>query len=259
MAIILQGRTDQPSIIYAQYAANAAVTATDSAAGLYPSDILIATEDTIWAPANQTGSKEVVIDHGAAIAFSAMALLGRNMAGVNLEVRASSDNFATDDVLVMPSSAIQAPVNAAWFKFDGSFSKRYIKLIFSGFSNVFSLAHVVAAYMTYYPYFESDPDPENSKPIGNHQVGAAGLYVGSNQIRTMRELTLDWGNVTDYEFASIQAWKAACIDAINPFFMIPDSAQSDCYFGWVEDPSFSAPLVNGLRRIKSIKMTTRGV
>jgi hypothetical protein len=221
-------------------------------------DILIATEDTYYGP-EATTSFNAIIDLGTAQAHDMVAILGANLNGVNLEVRASTDNFAASDVSISTGSALTSDVNAAYRQFTTG-TYRYWKFLFSGHPSNLRIAHICLMTAQVIPYFETDPDIRNFKPTAKQLISQAGIYIGANQQKSMREMSLDWGEVTASELATVQAFAEACIKTVNPFFFVPDIAETDCFFGWIPDGGqFTSPETPGVYEIGSLTFETRAV
>lgn len=248
----------QPTIIFCDYLESATVTATSTLDGTTATDVLIATEDTYHQPTG-TGNYSIVIDAAESITADVVAFLGANLSGTSVEIRGSTDNFAASDVQVKASTALTANVNSAYLAFTEA-SYRYWKFNVSGHGSNIRLAHICLDSAVDYPYFEVDPDINNLKPEGRQLVSQSGVYVGSNQTKAMREITLNWGEVTESEKNILAAWADACIKEMHAFFLIPDQDETDILFGWLEDGGkFSSPLENGVYKIAENTMTTRAV
>ncbi len=249
----------QPAVLYTEYAGAVSVTATDSLADSDPEDVLLATEDTWWAPANQSGSKSLIFDFGAGYYYNAIALLGRDLDGVTVEIRGSTDNFSASDFQIKAPTALSAPVNAGWLIAPGS-TVRYHKVIFSGFSSDFRVAHVCLDQIRPLPYLSEDFDPDGFDAAGEQLVSSSGVYVGSTLQRTMRELPLDLGQVTDSEYAIIAHWAENRLRRLLPYFFLPEQWTYDtAYFGWNKDGRFSAPLKDGVRTVAPMTFVTRAL
>ena len=245
----------QPTILFCDYATSASVTASSTLSGTDAEDILISTEDTSHSPSS-TSSYNIVIDAGSAITADAVAFLGALLDGVTVEIRGSTDNFAASDVQVLAGAPLVGNINAAWTTFDSA-SFRYWKFNVSGHASTIRIAHICLDVAVSFPYFEKDPDIVNVKPEAKQLVSQGGVYVGTNQTKSMRELKMDWGGVTEADLAVIQTWSVRSIETVRSFFLVPDQAETDVFFGWLEAGEFSAPLENGLHQVKANTMTTR--
>jgi len=246
----------QPTLIFCEYDNTAAVTATSTLTGTDAADILISTEDTYHSPTS-TASYSIVLDGGVSITADIVAFLGANLDGVTVEVRGSTDNFVASDVQVLAGTALTANINSAYLAFTSA-SYRYFKFNISGHASNIRVAHICLDVAVDYPYFEKDPDIQNVTPEAKQLISQAGIYVGTNQTKSMRELKLDWGQVTAADLAIIQAWATHSIETVTSFFLIPDQAETDIFFGWLDGGGkFSAPLENGVYRVASNTMTTR--
>ncbi|GEM_PF-5019137 len=250
---------NQPAVLYTSYPPTAAVTATDSYAGADPADVLFATEDTFWRPANQTGDKTLTVDFGADRTVDRLGIVGENLDGCLVDVRVSSDNFIASNVLLADGVTLAAAVNAATVPFVSS-TYRYARLVFKAgyYPSNLRLAWLCWDRQRVLPYLEEDFDPDNLDATGEHLVSRQGLYLGSEQERTMRRCSLNLGQVTDFEYAIIKEWAAACIGTLQPFLFVPDIDEAAALFAWPADNRFSAPRVNGLRRVAPMMIVTRG-
>jgi hypothetical protein len=248
----------QPTLLFCDYSTTATVSATSTLDGTSAADILISTEDTYHQPTG-TGSYSLVIDAGSSMTADVVAFLGANLNGTTIEVRGSTDNFVGSDVQVKAGTALTANVNAAYLAFTEA-SYQYWKFNVSGHASNTRIAHICLDVAVDYPYFETDPDILNVSPEAKQLISQSGVYVGVNQTKAMRDLTLDWGEVTATELATISAWSARSIETVASFFLIPDQAETDIFFGWLPDGgNFSAPLENGVYTVASNTMRTRAV
>lgn len=248
----------QPSLLFCSYSSSAVVTSTSTLDGTDPQDIVISTEDTYHQPTG-TGNYSIVIDCAEDVTADAVAFLGANLSGASVEVRGSTDNFSASDVQVKASTALTTNVNAAYLSFT-EVTYRYYKFNVTGHASNIRLAHICLDSAVDYPYFEEDPDISNVKPEGRSLVSQSGVYVGSNQTKAMREVNLNWGEVTASELTVLQTWSTNCIETMRSFFLIPDQDETDVLFGWLEDGGkFSAPLENGVYKVAANTMTTRAV
>jgi hypothetical protein len=246
----------QPTIIFCDYGTTASVTATSTLTGTSAADVLISTEDTYHQPTS-TSSYSIVIDAGVALTSDVVAFLGANLVGVTIEVRGSTDNFVSSDVQVKAGTLLTANVNAAYLAYTAA-SYRYWKFNISGHASNTRIAHICLDTAVDFPYFETDPDILNVTPSAKQLISASGIYVGTNQTKAMRELNLDWGEVTASELAVLEVWAEHSIETVTSFFLIPDQALTDIFFGWLPNGGqFSAPLEDGVYKVAPNKMTTR--
>lgn len=247
----------KPTLLYCEYGNTATATASLTGNG-NDSDILIATEDTYYAP-QATTSFNIVIDMGSAVVVDSVAILGANLDGASVEVRGSTDNFSASDVSVSASATIDAPVNAAWRSFT-EVTYRYYKILFSGHPSNARVAHICLSSAGVFPYFETDPDIRNFKPTAKQLISQAGVYIGANQKKSMREMALDFGEVTPSELTVVQTFAEACVKTVNPFFLVPDVAETDCFFGWIPDGGqFKSPYTPGVYSIDPFTFETRAI
>lgn len=248
---------NQPAFLYPD-ATPQTVTATDTATGADPLNIIGAMEGPYWQPLNNTGSKELVLKFSAALAVDFVAILGRGLDGATVEVRGSTDDFATVDVQLSAGAALSAALNAAWRSVTGG-TYSEIKLVFSSFSTTMKINHVAVGAVKLLPYFKQGHDAANSKPDGEHKVSTSGTYNGAVQQSAMAEYSLAFNNATAAKLAAFLSWKAACVDNIAAFFLVPDTDAAACCFCWQDKPGFSAPELPGvgLFKVATIKVLTR--
>jgi hypothetical protein len=249
----------KPAFLYCDYADAATVTATDSLAGTSPTNVLYATEDTVWSPANATGVKNIVIDLSAASSANSSTFLGVNLNGLSVQVFASSDNFAADSDTLSGVVVLSAQGNVAFLPHTATV-KRYIKYSISNPTTALQIAHICPDTLVEQPWLDKDPIAEDLSPTFNNLVSSGGLFLGNNQVNTMRAIEIDFGEVTDSEYTSqIEPWVDACIKVASPFYFLPDSTNTvEIYFCWLEDnEGFRAPLVNGNRTVSAVAAKTR--
>jgi hypothetical protein len=248
---------NKPLLIYASYLPTASVTATDSAAGYDPNDILQAEEDNVWRPANASGPKVLTFDLGNPQAMGCLALVGENLNGVTLEIRASADNFVTSDIQICAATTINDFI-ATWRSW-GNITYRWWRLVFTGMSPSFALAHAAFCHFDLLPWFADGMSIDAYQTTGTQLVSPDGRFLGSNRQRTMRLIDLIWGKVTDAHFLLFQPWGEYCIHGLSAFFLVPDSSQGACYFSWINDPKmiFKAPRTNGSLTMPIITITSR--
>lgn len=247
---------NQPLLIYSDYLPAATVTATDTKAGLDPLDVLQAEEDNVWQPANTSGAKSLTIDLGSAQDVGCVGIVGEYLLGVQIAVAASSDNFAASNV-AMGTITPMGSYTTAWLGW-GDVSYRYWRLTFTGVGPSFAVAHVALCRMQLYPWFADGADLRAYKSEGSILTAPDGRFLGSNRLRTMREVPLDWGQVTDTEFVWFERWADASIKPMRPFFLVPDTDQEECWFGWLDPRTkFSAPMKHGLRDVGKMTFLAR--
>ena len=249
---------NKPTFIYPVHLPAATVTATDTATGYDPANVLEGCEDTAWKPANTTGSKSLIIDLGASMAIGQIAVLGRYLNGVTLEVRGSTDNFVSSDIAISAATVIASKiVNTTWRSFTGG-NYRQIKLIFSGLSADFAVQYVACCRAVSLPFLEDGHDPDVYQPTGSQLIGATGTYLGATQQYTLATLSLDFGQITSAQYLPFQLWADACIMIMLPFFYVPDIDQPECFFGWADAKyKFSAPYRSGARKLAPIPFNWR--
>jgi hypothetical protein len=247
----------QPTITYCNYSTTATATASLTGNG-NGSDVLIETEDTYYAPLATT-SFNIVIDLGATLSFDTLTILGNALNGTTLEVRGSTDNFVASDVSIDTATALVGNANTAWVDLTLS-SYRYVKFLFSGHASTLRISNICLVERLLLPYFETDPDIDNVTPTGVQLISQAGTYNGSNQQKAMRDMSLNWGEVTASELVNIKLFADNCITVIKPFYFIPDVAETDAFFGWIPGGgSFQSPQTPGVYTINPIQFETRAV
>lgn len=248
----------RPSFIYSIAPTTATATASDTFAGYDAQNVIEATEDTGWKPADTTGDKTLVLDLVLELPIGAVAVLGQYINGVTMEVRGSTDNFVSSDVqLSAPAVISTSAFNTAYRRFTED-SYRYIKLILSGFGASTEIMHVSCCRTVDLPWLEDGHDSESYQATGTHLVGVAGMYLGASQQSAMRTLNLDFGQIPSSQFPAFQLWAEACVRTMKPFFYVPRVDQPECYFGWVDAKyKFAAPSRLGLHKLAGIPFTSR--
>lgn len=250
-----------PGFIYPStpYLSSATVTCTDSYAGTDPAWILEGTEDAYHRPADTTGPKTYDIDLAEARVVDCLGLCGQGLDGVVITLRGSTDDFVASDDLLLNAVNLSAPVNAAWQSFTPG-SYRYFKLIVDSFGSYYRLAWAALGDMLPIPYFERDPKPKNISDTGGKALTSpAGLYLGTTQLRAMREMEIRFGQVDALDLVSIEAWAKRCIRTRNPFFLVPDRDQPEVFFGWTDSDFDPEEEAAGLYQLAAMKMTTRAL
>lgn len=246
----------QPAFLYCTYGITADVTATSTLSGTLPADILIPTEDTFHSPSS-TSAYSIVIDAGVEITADYIAILGDVLDGVTVEIRGSTDNFSGSDDQVSAGAALSSDLNAAWRTF-GSSSYRYWKLNVSGHSTAIKISHACLDELVVLPYFATDWDEESLLIESSNLVSSSGIFIGVNQQNAMQEMALDIGEITAAELVDVKLWRAACIKESNPFFFVPDTSdETKIFYGWLDEPSFSAPFDGALYAVASMAFITR--
>lgn len=248
----------KPALLYTNYLPTATVTATDSYAGTDPVNVLGSTEDVFWRPANTTAAKTLTFDFDEVRNVNAVAFVGEELDGVTVTVEGSADGTFTDAVTLVNAEVLSSPVNVAWEPITQTIY-RHVRCTFSTFGNRMRISHIIFAFYSPAPYFEDDWDPQNITDTGEVQMSAGGLYLGAFQLRTMRSLTMRWGQVWSVEYAVLNDWVNNCIRRFAPFVLVPDTDEDEAYFGWVDNPRFSSPYNpnGGYREVDRLTMMTR--
>jgi len=246
---------DKPLLLYQNYLSSAAASATDSYSGSAADNVFQATEDTYWRPADTTGTKNLDLDLAQTLAVTAIGLVGEGLDGVVCSVYGDDENTFTAAELLADAVNLSGPVNCAWLIPDSS-TYRYYRFSFSSFGSAFRVAWVCLCAPYALPFFTEDPDVDNLDVDGSPLISPQGLYLGGNQQKSLGKLSLDFGNVTSDEYPAIEDFRRECLLEINPFILVPDQDDDDCYFGW-SDGRFSAPYRQGMRAVSPITMTTR--
>lgn len=249
----------QPKFLFPNtpYLPTATAAATDAYAGTAAANVLTATEDAYWRPANVTGSKTLTIDLGEPRNVNALGLAGEAMDGATIEVRASTDNFVASDEQIQAPAILTATVNAGWSDLGDGTTYRYWRLIVSTFGSAFRLSWVCLCSSALLPYFEEDWDAESLDVTAEDLVSAEGLYLGTNQSATLRALRLGFGAVTEGEWTVLRSWAGQCLRQRRPFIVVPDSSADEAFFGTVREKKFSAPLTSGMVKPSDLTFQTR--
>lgn len=380
----------KPAFTFCDFAGAASVTATDTLSGTDPNNVLLATEDTVWSPADAVGIKEITLDLINPTPFNSTSFLGDNLDGVKVLTSTSTDNFVTDqdlslnnDIIVNGDFAtgdftgwtvtetnqitITADVTGATFtaagadvegtisqqnvvtgetfllrytivsidanlavlslvpgdtgtprlttgtftefltpdqagtefsllvaKFGGDpiagaavkitdiqlfeFSElstennaaiishvttaadRYVRYTIGNPSTSLQIAHICPDTLVEQPFLENDWGSEGVAPTFNNLISTGGLFLGNNQVRTMRDISIEFGELTDTEYNNtVKPWVDSRIKVAKPFFFIPDVDNLDeVYFVWLEDNvGFTAPLRQGIRTVAPVAAKTR--
>jgi len=248
----------KPAFIYANYLPTAAVTATDTATGFDPADVLEPVEDTGWKPTDVSEPKSLTIDLGVSVPWGCLAILGEYLNGVTLQVLASTDDFVGSSVEVSAAAVINTGTFVSTWRSFTERNERYCRLIFSDMGASFEIHHVAICRYDQLPYLNDGHDPSVIQATGTHMISQAGYYLGSNHQRTMKPLSLDFGQTTAAQFVKLQRWADVCVNKMQPFFYVPDTGLPECWFGWLDEKyKFAAPSKEGARRIAPIPFTTR--
>lgn len=248
----------QPAFLYATYPAAATVADSPDSASYDPNVVLQADESQGWKPASISGSHSLIVNYGAPTTIEAIAIVGKSLAGVTLEIRGSTDNFAASNVQIMAASALSGSV-AAWKSFAQA-SYQYVKFIFSGHSSAFMVKHLAAGALSLLPFLNDGVSLEPLQADGEHLISHAGLFLGSTTSKVMRPYSLSFGQVSPTEEATFRAWANACIATARGFFFIPDSGEDTVHFGWVsKDFNYSPPMENSLYDMPAIPFQARAV
>jgi len=249
---------NKPTFIYPTHLTTATATALTTATGYAAANVLEGVEDTAWKPLNTTGAKSLVIHLGGLLLIGQVAVLGQYLNGVTLELRGSTDNFATSDVqLSAPATISSLAFITTWRSFTENLYTD-IKLIFTGFAASFQVEHVAPCCAVPLPFLADGHDPDAFTPTGSHLIGTAGTYLGATQQCTMRTINIDFGQITAAQYPPFQLWAEYCIATMRPFFYVPDISQPECYFGWIDAKyKFSAPQTTGRRKIAAIPFNSR--
>lgn len=245
---------DQPLLIYGDYAKDAIVTLANAAANQIGADVLQANEDTYVSPADTTLT--ITIDLLSPVSCGCIALAGENLNGILLELRGSTDNFSSSNVAVSASSALSGNISA-WRPFTPA-SYRYWRLVITGATTATRIYHVALSPAYLLPFFEDGADLDSFSSTTTQIVSPQGHLLGIQTNKTERKIPLNWGQVDDGEYLPFWAWAMSCVFRPQPFFLVPNSAQSLCIFGYTEaNYKFSAPMKNGMRDIATIPFTSR--
>jgi hypothetical protein len=248
----------QPTILYPErpYLATATAAATDAYSGAPAYNALSAREDTYWRPANTSGAKTLFIDLGEIRDLNALGLVGEGLDGVTMTLTTSLDNVSWSTKL--NAATLHGPVNAAWASWTAAYA-RYVSLTFSSFGSNFRVAWACLANYADFPYLESDFDPHNVDDAGASSVSPGGLFLGTIQLKSMREFSLRFGQITPAEMIVVSAFVDQCVKTARPFLFVPDTAAQTCFFCFQNKPKFSAPYRLGAYDLEPITVLTRAV
>lgn len=196
----------------------------------------------------------VTLDFGYDITPDSLALLADGVDIVGITLYASSDNFTTSVYAgsgVMINSALYVPVTVS-----GSY--RWWRVYVSGYGSQFVLKYLQLTNQAKLPYMADGADLDRFGSDGKQLVSGAGYYLGAVVASVMRSVDLNFGQVNSAELQLFRSWANVCVAAMQPFFFVPDTAESRAWFGWV-DPGydFSAPCSNGLYDVASIPFKGR--
>ncbi|OHD20433.1 MAG: hypothetical protein A2Y38_26360 [Spirochaetes bacterium GWB1_59_5] len=248
----------RPSFIYPTHLNIATAAATDTATGYAAANVLEGCEDTAWRPSDVTGAKSVIIALGGLLPIGQVAVLGQYLNGVSLEVRGSTDGFVASDVALSAAAVINSSAFVTGWRSFGEGSYSHIKLIFADMGASFEVQHIACCRAVTLPFLDDGYDPDVFQSEGTHLIGVAGTYLGATQQRSMRSLSLNFGQIPSALYPAFRLWAEYCVMTMRPFFYIPDTALPECYFGWVDAKyKFSAPFKNGLRKLAAIPFTSR--
>jgi hypothetical protein len=249
---------NRPTFIYPTHLTTATATATDAATGYAATNVLEGCEDTSWRPDNTSGAKSLTIALGGLLPIGQIAVLGNYLNGVTLEVRGSTDNFSSSNVQLSAGATISSSEFITTWRMFTENLYTHIKLTFTGFAASFEVQHVACCRAVPLPFLEDGHDPDTFQSEGTHLIGTAGTYLGATQQRTMRNLNLDFGQITSSQYAPFQFWAEYCVMTMRPFFYVPNIDAAECYFGWTDAKyKFSAPMKSGARKVAAIPFTGR--
>ena len=246
----------KPAFLYRTYLPTATALATDSHAGTSPGDVLGSTEDVFWRPLNTAGEKILTFNFDEALNINGVGIVGAGLDGVTITVEGSADAAFTTPIALATGINLDGAVNAAWTPWAGA-PYQHVRIKFTTFGDDFRVAHVIFPFYSDAPFLEEDWTPDRIDETGKVLESAGGLFLGANQIKTMRKLPLNFGDVDSVEFAILRDWAKNCIETLNPFVFVPDVDETQCFYGWLDKPSFSAPFVNGMYHIEALTMRTR--
>jgi hypothetical protein len=250
---------DNPAFLYRSYDSSMSIDASDTKPGFNANDVRWATEDTVWKGMNQAAGKFLTARHGGGVSCNSFALVGEGLAGVDIAIHASSDNFAASNVEIVSSYIIPATNKiCAWLAFDTQTYPDWRVTFNSAVSSDFCVSHMVFGTRYGLPYFEQF-DPDNTKPLGKIKKSPQGKILGSIYKGVQRSVELIFGSVVDAEYNVLLNWSRECFAKMKPFFFIPAVNKEVVLFAVSKDGSeFSAPLKsNGDRQMKKIVLEAR--
>jgi len=246
---------EQPAFLYATYGPSATVTASTTAAGYSAVDILQADENNGWKPAVTTAST-ITIDLGYSATTDYLALVGANIEGVSITLTGSANSDMSAGVTLIAETTI---TNAGefWLKYATS-TYRYLRLTVAGHSTAMQIKHVVCGLLSPLPFMEDGFCGNPIQAEGQHLISYAGLFLGSVTQRVIRPFNIPFGQVDAVEEIAFSNWKAACVETAQGFFFVPDTASSECYFGYVDKKwKYEPTMKMGMASIPKIPFTAR--
>lgn len=245
---------NQPLFIYGDYPDGTTVTLANAAANQVGADILEANEDTYISPAATTLT--VTIDLLSPVACGVLAIAGERLNGVTVDLRGSTDNFASSNVSLSAAAALVG-TTAAWRAYTPA-AYRYLRLIFTGATTATRIYHVAIGPVLLLPYMDDGADLDSFTATASDIISPQGHFLGTQQQKVERKFPLNWGQVDENEYLNFYAWAVACVYRRQPFFFVPDSAVTTCHFGYTDAGyKFSAPMKKGLRDMATIPFTSR--
>ena len=247
-----------PAILYRNTANyNMSVVASGTKTGLTSAAVLRATEDEYWLPDDINIDQTLTLDMGVAVSADGFALAGEKLNNVTIEVRGSTDNFSTSNVLISAASTGGSD-NALYRLFKSTQYFRYWKVIISGLTSTSKVYHVLPVNVGQLPYLQDDPDVDGFKINSEVLQAQNGAYLGSVITSRMRNIKLNWGVVTEQEYAIFSIFAEECLLNSHPVWFIPDVSEQKCIFGWFDSKSsFSAPYDKGMRKLQTLSFNAR--
>lgn len=141
---------------------------------------------------------------------------------------------------------------------DAAEYSRYITVRLSGMTNTDYINYVAVGIPADLPWLEDGHDADVYTVTAEDLESTTGRYLGSVVQKVQREITLDFGSVTDGEYAALKDWANRCVAHRQPFFYIPDRSEGLAYFARVNKKyKFSAPMKKGLRDMAKIPLIAR--
>lgn len=222
-----------PAFLYATYPKGT------NASGSYPldptdnpQDVLSADELNGFSFTIGPEQRRISLSFLAPYPLEYVAIAGRDLQGVVVEVRGSTDAFVSSNVRVSPPTALQGSI-AAWFSFPVT-SFKFLNFIFTNFASDFRVKHIACGLLQPLPFQADNFCPSPLQVNGSNLISYEGLFLGRATQSVMRPFNLDFGQVTSVEKACFDAVMAACHQTAQGLFYVPDISRSDVHFGAID-------------------------
>ena len=243
----------QPAFIYANYPPGTTASASSSAAGYAPENVLQAEEAEGWRPLSHVGTHVLTVSNSQAV--DVIAMQGKALDGISIKVEAASTPEGSRTELLATTVIDQ---NETVYLRIAQGSQAYLIYTFTNVSNVFTVKHIVASQLALLPFLEDGLCLAPLQAEGDHLVSQSGYFLGSVTTRVMRPFSLDWGQVDDVEEVAFAKLVSSCVATAQGLFFIPDASSTDIYFGTIDKKYKYEPKMKlGLYDIPTIPFTSR--